>query len=240
MLPIGHTICYADCFLCNLIMYEVCPEGIQPRNMTNRDIYLRRYKKHNTQDNDASVPFKVDTLVHHIVLPIVISCPVISFWISWMVWNLIPFKNDFSFRKSQKSHGTISGLSGDWVTWVIWCFTKKLCMRCYAWAGMLLCWSCQSPVAYNCGLLNHANSFHGECSSLMQNLMQIRWSAHSVILTVMATQYTCSLKDAYHPHWLLQWSPHCSLSSEQWRSTFQSTLLGCQFTSMLHKLFLLY
>ena len=138
-----------------------------------------------------------------------------------MVWNLLPFKNDFSFGKSQKSHGTISGLSGDWVTWVIWCFTKKLCMRCYAWAGMLLCWSCQSPVAYNCGLLNHANSFHGECSSLMQNLVEIHCSIHSVILTVMATQCTCSLKSIYCPHWLVQWSHYWS----QMRIPFHSPWL---------------
>ena len=26
----------------------------------------------------------------------------------------------------------------------------------------------------------------------------------------MATQYTCSLKSIYHPHWLLQWSHPCS------------------------------
>ena len=32
-----------------------------------------------------------------------------------------------------------------------------------------------------------------ECSSLTQNLMQIHCSTHSVILNVMATQYTCSL-----------------------------------------------
>ena len=32
-----------------------------------------------------------------------------------------------------------------------------------------------------------------ECSSLMQNLMQIHCSTCSVILNVMATQYTCSL-----------------------------------------------
>ena len=49
-----------------------------------------------------------------------------------------------------------------------------------------------------------------ECSSLAQNLMQIRCSAHSVILNVMATQDTCSLNGIYCPHWLVQWSRHCS------------------------------
>ena len=49
-----------------------------------------------------------------------------------------------------------------------------------------------------------------ECSSLTQNLMQIHCCTHSVILNVMTTQYTCSLNGVYHPHWLVQWSCHCS------------------------------
>ena len=50
---------------------------------------------------------------------------------------------------------------GGWVTWVIWHFAKKLCKRHDAWGGILSWWSCQSPVAHNCRLLNHPNSFHG-------------------------------------------------------------------------------
>ena len=73
-------------------------------------------------------------------------------------------------------------------------------------SGTLLWWSCQSPVAHSCGLLNHSE----ECSNLTQNLMQICCSTHSVILNVMATQYTCSHNSIYHPHWLVQWSRHCS------------------------------
>ena len=49
-----------------------------------------------------------------------------------------------------------------------------------------------------------------ECSSLTQNLMQIHSSTHSVILNVIATQYTCSLNGVYCPHWLVQWSRYCS------------------------------
>ena len=46
-----------------------------------------------------------------------------------------------------------------------------------------------------------------ECSSLMQNLMKIYCSTLSVILNVVATQYTCSENGAYHPQWLVRW--HC-------------------------------
>ena len=49
-----------------------------------------------------------------------------------------------------------------------------------------------------------------ECSTLMQNLMQIHCSTHSVTLNATATQFTCSLNDIFCPHWLVQWSPHRS------------------------------
>ena len=49
-----------------------------------------------------------------------------------------------------------------------------------------------------------------ECSSLMQNLVETHCSTHLIILNVMATQYTCSLSGVCHPHWLVQWSCHCS------------------------------
>ena len=49
-----------------------------------------------------------------------------------------------------------------------------------------------------------------ECLSIMQNLMRIHCSTHLVIFSAMATQYTCPLSSVYHPHWLVQWSHHCS------------------------------
>ena len=49
-----------------------------------------------------------------------------------------------------------------------------------------------------------------ECSSLKQNLMQICCSTLSIILNAIITQYTYSLNSVYRPHWLVQWSCHCS------------------------------
>ena len=40
------------------------------------------YKKHCTQDNDASASFKVGTLGPHTVLPIASSCPILFSWTS--------------------------------------------------------------------------------------------------------------------------------------------------------------
>ena len=179
--------------------------------MENRDVYWRRYKIHCTKDNDASVPFKVGTLGPHTVLPITISCPLLFSWISLMAWNLLPFKGDFSFGKSQKSQGTKSGLWGSWVTWVIWCFPKQLGMRCDTWVGVLLCWSFQPPVAHSFGLLNHLNSFCGGMFKLNSKVdADSCCSTWSIILNVTATQYTYSLHGISRPHWLVQWSHHCS------------------------------
>ena len=84
-------------------MYEVCLETIQPYNMKSRDIYWRRYKKHCTEDNDNSVPFKVGTLGPHKVHPIAISLLCRTSSIGLMVRYLFPFKGDFSVGKT-RSH----------------------------------------------------------------------------------------------------------------------------------------
>ena len=132
-------------------------------------------------------------------------------WISLTVWNLFPYKSDFSFGKSQKSQGAKSGLYVGWVTWMI-DILPKLCMRRDAWVGVLW-WSCQSPVPTAVAFWIIWTVSAEECSSLMQNFMQIHCFTCSVILNVMATQCTCSLKGIYCPHWLVQWSRHCSRMS---------------------------
>ena len=160
-------------------------------------------------------------------------------------------------------------------------------MRRDAWASILSWWNCQSPVPHSFGLWITWIVSVEECSSLMQNLMQICCSTSSVILIffrfylfifresgreggregekhqcvvashtptptgdlaqnpgicpdwksnwkpftlhagtqftephhpkltqsfwMWLTQYTCSPNSVYHPHWLVQWSHHCSL-----------------------------
>ena len=96
-----------------------------------------------------------------------------------------------------------------WVTWVIWCFTKKLCTRCDAWADILSWWSCQSQAAQSCSLLNHLNSSHGRMFKLNAKF-DVDSLLYLLILNVTTTQYTCSLNGVYHPHWLVQWRCHCS------------------------------
>ena len=61
----------------------------------------------------------------------------------------------------------------------------------------------------------------------MQNLMQIHCSTCSVILNAMATQCTCSLNGVYCPHWLVQWSCHCSYMRIPVHSPLATRLQRC-------------
>ena len=98
-------------FTNSMCTHEDCPECIRPSGMKNRDICWRRYK-HCTQDNDASVPFKVVTLGPHTVLPIAISCLVVFSSISLTVWNLFSFKADISFGKPRSHRAPNLGYRG--------------------------------------------------------------------------------------------------------------------------------
>ena len=97
---------------------------------------------------------------------------------------------------------------GGWVTWVTWCFAKKLCTRCDRWMDVLSWWSCQLSVAAPFWIILIVSA--KECSTLTQNLMQILGSTYWIILNVMATWYTSSLNRVCRPHWLVPWSHHCS------------------------------
>ena len=86
-----------------------------------------------------------------------------------MIWNLFPFKVNFSFGKSQKLHSIKSGLymaeSPGWFN-----VSPKNCMRCDTWAGVLSWQSCQSLVSHSWIMQIVSMEV---CSSLKQNLMQI-------------------------------------------------------------------
>ena len=104
------------------------------------------------------------------------------------------------------SQGVRSGLQEGWVTWVIWCFIKKLhkiwCMSGYIVIMKLPVTSCDLWIIWIVST--------EECSRLMQNWMHICSPTSSVILNVMATQYTWLLNGIYHSHWLIQRSCPCS------------------------------
>ena len=182
--------------------------------------------------HDASVPFKVGTLGPHTVLLITISCPIIfAFpWISSKVWNLFPFKGDFSFKGDlwEKSEVT-SGLQRRWFTWGIWCFAKNSAQ------DAMNEWVCcrdeaanhQLPIA--AAFLNHPNSFHKGMFNL-----NAKFVADSLLYSL--SNFEC---DDHTIHMLPQWHQYSEFVNID-RCSFRSTLLGFQVTSMLYKSFSLY
>ena len=138
--------------------YEVCPKGIQPCNMKKRHL-LNKIQETLYIGRWRLSPFQSRHLGTSQSSPNIHQLPCHISWISLMIWNLFPFKDDFGFRKSQILQGAKSRLKGGWVTWVIWCYSKKLCRRRDSRVSMLLWRSCQTPAAHSCGLLNHPNSF---------------------------------------------------------------------------------
>ena len=133
-----------------------------------------------------------------------------------MVVNLFPFQDCFSLGKGQKSQGTKSGLKRGWVTWMTWCFAKKFCTRCDAWAGTSPWWSCQSPVAHSCHLLNHRNSFH-------TGMFWINAKFDADLLLYSVGHFECDGRTVHMltpqhllPAWLVQWSCH---SLRMWTMT---------------------
>ena len=124
------------------------------------------------------------------------------------------------------------GYRGAWVHWVIWCFTKNLCMRRDAWVGMLSGWSCQSLAPHSCGLLSHPNSFHGGTFKPNTN-----FDADSLLYSLSHFE-----GDTYTRHVLSQWCPPPPLTSTVKSSLFThvhssplSLAAGLQL--MLYKLF---
>ena len=94
---------------------------------------------------------------------------------------------------------------------------------------MLSWWSCQSPGVHSCGPLNHPNSFCGgmfefnaklDADSLLYWLSHFECNGQSTAIP----PWTCPISSecnghtlhmlniVYRPHWLVQWSRHCSLS----------------------------
>ena len=161
---------------------------------------------------------------------IAISCPVVLSWISLTVWILFPFKGDLVLGKARSLRVPNLGCRGaespGWFDVSLknsaWDMVHERA-RCRDEAA-----SHQLPVTAAFWIIWVVSA--EECSSLTQNVMQICCSTRSVILNAMATQYTRSLNGIYRPY---------TVGSSIHACTFQSTLLGCQVTLMLHKWFLL-
>ena len=110
-----------------------------------------------------------------------------------MIWNLFPCKGDSSFGKSQKSQGTKSELwwgaeSPGWFGVLPKALHETRCT--------LLWWSCQSPVAHRCSLLNHPNSFR-------RGMLKLNSKSNSDSLHYSLSHFEC---DGHTVHTL---TPRC-------------------------------
>ena len=74
-------------------------------------------------------------------------------------------------------------------------FHKNLCMRWDAWVDAFLWWSCQSPVACSCILLNHLSSF---CGGMFK--LNAKFDADSLLYSL--SHFEC---DSHTVHMLTQW-----------------------------------
>ena len=83
-------------------------------------------------------------------------------------------------------------------------------MRRDAWAGMLLWWSCQSPVAHSCSLLNHPDSYHGGMFKL-----NAKFDADSLLYS--PSHFECH---GHTVHMLTHWHLLSSLTSTVKSSLF--------------------
>ena len=179
------------------IIYEVCPEGIQPCTLKNRDIYWRRYKIQETLyiRQWCLSPFQSMHLGTSHSSPNIHQLPCHIFLNFTDGLKPLCFQRWSEFGKNQKSQAAKSGLLGGWVTLVIWCFTKKLCTRRDAWVGTLLWQSCQSPVTHSCGLLNHANS-------LCRGMFKLNAKLDADVLLHSLSHFECG---SHTVHMLTQW-----------------------------------
>ena len=182
-----------------------------------------RYKKHYTKDNDTSVHFKVGTLGPHTISQL--PSAALSYFPESHRWSEISSFSQVTLvlGKARSCRTLNLGCRGaESPGWFDVLPKNSAWDMMYEWAH------ChdeaanpQLPTAVALSIIRIVSM--EECSSSMQNLMQICCSTHSVILNVTATQYTCSFSGAYHPHY---YSKVVIIHA----CTFQSTLLGCQVT----------
>ena len=80
---------------------------------------------------------------------------------------------------------------------MIWCIAKKPCMRRDALSSALLWWSCQSPVAHSCRLLNQPNRF-------CRGVFKLNATFGANLLLYLLSHFECDGHTAYRlPQWCL-------------------------------------
>ena len=103
-----------------------------------------RYKKHYTQDYNASAPFKVGTLGPHTVLPIAIICPIVFSWNSLMVWDSAQdMMLERAHHHDKAAHHQLPIAAAFWIIRVVsteecWSLIQNLMLICYSTRSVIL------------------------------------------------------------------------------------------------------
>ena len=124
------------------------------------------------------------------------SCYQLSYFPESHWWSEIAFlsKVILVLQKARRCRIPNMGCSGAESSWWFAVLPKN-CMRCDAWAGTLSWWSCQSPAAHRCGLLNHLNSF---CEGMFK--LSAKFDAELFLYSL--SHFECN---DYTAHVLTQW-----------------------------------
>ena len=145
--------------------------------MRNRDIYWRRYKIQETlyigqwclsplqsshlgtSHPPPSVSSTVQNTLQSLLLESLSGAP--SYFLESHRWSEISSLSKVILVLGKAKSHRVPNLGWRGAELPGWFdVSQKNCTRPDAWAGALSWWSCQSPVAHRCSLLNHANSFH--------------------------------------------------------------------------------
>ena len=139
-------------------VYQVCAEGIQPRNMKNRDTYWRRHKVQESLDNNKDKASQSPASRH---LGPSHSSPNFRHLPCHIFLNLfeglkpLPFQKISVLGKSISRRAPHQGWRGQRFS------QTTLHDALHVARGATLSWcSCQSPVAYSCSLQSRPNSLH--------------------------------------------------------------------------------
>ena len=159
------------CMYAYIFMYACIVQRVSSHVIWKIDINWRGYKIQETLYIDQRCPSPLQRshlgisqpLFHcskHIAksfVGIAISYADVFSWVSSIVWNLFPFKGDFSLGKIRICRALNLGYRGmSQLGYLIFC--QKLCMRRDAWAGVSSRWSCRSPVTHICTHFHHIES----------------------------------------------------------------------------------
>ena len=154
---------YRGLWLGKKCIYMACPKCIQPCNTKYIDIYWRRYKIQEALHLGQYLsPLQSRHLETTHSSPNRHQLPRCIFLILSHGMKSLPFQRWLVWGKARSHRAPNLGCRrAESPGWFDVSPKNSAWDMMHEWAGALSWWSCQSPVAHNCGLLYHPNSLCG-------------------------------------------------------------------------------